>query len=156
TVLSCRISWPLDLAKESAAEEFISQAAKILEDAGAVLLRKEAHIEAQFESPEMSETDAERAVLAALDLLSATRQAPYSGKFSMQIGVASGLIWRRAGAAGSDSSFSNAVAVQASTLSESANPGFVYITEAARDFVKGLFEYADGEPIVLRNFAEPV
>jgi tetratricopeptide (TPR) repeat protein len=156
TVVSCRISWLLDVAQGSAADDFISQAAKILEDTGAFLLRKEAGIEAQFESPETSETDAERAVLAALELLSASRKAPYSGKFTLRIGIASGLIWTKAGAAGSDDTFSNAVAIQASTLRESANPGFVYITEATRDFVKDLFEYADVEPIVLRKFSEPV
>jgi tetratricopeptide (TPR) repeat protein len=155
TVLSCRISWSSGAAEEPAAEELISQAAKILEDTGAIVCRKEAGIEAQFESPE-SETDAERAVFAAMDLLSAVQKAPYSGKFALRIGIASGLIWTKVGAAGSADPFSNAIAVQASTLREAVNPGFVYITEATRDFVKGLFEYADGEPVFLRNFSEPV
>src|SRR5262249_24697690 len=85
-----------------------------------------------------------------------SRKVPYSGKFTLRIGIASGLIWTKAVAEGNDDRFSNAVADQAAMLREFANPGFAYITEATRDFVKGLFEYVGEEPIILRNFSEPV
>jgi hypothetical protein len=115
-------------------------------------------ITAEFASREMSETDAERAVLAAFDLLSATRENPHAAEFGLCIGIASGLIWAKAPetAAGPAGEFSHAVAKQASALREHASPGSVYITEETRGFVKGLFEYSDEKPVILRNFSEPV
>jgi tetratricopeptide (TPR) repeat protein len=115
-------------------------------------------IMAEFASREMSETDAERAVLAALDLLSAKRENPHLAAFGLRVGIASGLIWAKVTASdgGAAADFANIVAEQALVLRELASPDSVYITEATRDFVKGLFEYADEKPLILRNFPEPV
>jgi tetratricopeptide (TPR) repeat protein len=160
TVLSCGVAGPLegDIAA-SLWDAFVPQAVTILQIMGASVHVGAANIiTAEFASCEMSETDAERAVLAAFDLLSAKRENSGSTEFNLSIGIASGLIWAKVpetgpGAAGD---FSNIVAKQASALQELSSPGRVYITEATRNFVKGLFEYADEKPLILRNFAEPV
>jgi AAA ATPase domain len=137
-------------------QELLPQAITILQVMGASTHMEAANvILAQFASREMSETDAERAVLAAFDLLSAKQQHPRSGEFDLRIGIASGFVWTRT-AADAGSNFSNLVTIQASLLREHASPGSVYITEATRDFVKALFAYADREPLIFRNFPEPV
>ena len=143
----------------SVLEEFISQAASALQIAGAAVHREPAAvIMAGFTNTGTNETAAERAVLAGLDLLSAKREHALSAEFDLRIGIASGLIWTgiplKADGAARD--LPDIVAMQAEALREQAPPGQVHITEATRGFVKGLFEYARGDPAVLRNFPEPV
>jgi tetratricopeptide (TPR) repeat protein len=160
TVLSCgAVARPASELATSMLDAFVAKAVAALQVMGAcVQLSADNVVMAQFASSEMSETDAERAVLAAFGLLSAQGEDPDSSKFSLCIGIASGLIWAKdpetPEAGGGDCA--NIVAKQASALREQANPGSVYITEGTRDFVKGLFEYAEEKPIILRSFAEPV
>jgi tetratricopeptide (TPR) repeat protein len=160
TVLSCGIVIrPASELAMSLLNAFVPQAVTILQVMGACVHAGTANIiTAEFASREMSETDAERAVLAAFGLLSAKQENPHSSEFGLCIGIATGLVWaiRSDTAAGAGGDYSNIVAKQASALREHASPGKVYITEGTRDFVKGLFEYADEKPIILRNFSEPV
>jgi tetratricopeptide (TPR) repeat protein len=160
TVLSCGAAvQPASELATSLLDAFVAKAVAMLQVMGArVQVGADNIVMAEFASREMSETDAERAVLAAFGLLSAQGEDPDLSKFGLRIGISSGLIWAKAPetpeAGGGDCP--NIVAKQASALREQANPGSVYITEGTRDFVKGLFEYADEKSIILRSFAEPV
>jgi tetratricopeptide (TPR) repeat protein len=160
TVLSCGIVVPAagdSLPAPSGA--FIREAITMLQVMGGCVHAGAANIiMAEFSSRDISETDAERAVLAAFRLLSAKRQNPQTGLLGLCIGIASGLVWAKAPESGAGAAIdvSNSVAKQASALREQVPPDSVFITEGTRDFVKGLFEYADEKPIILRNFAEPV
>jgi tetratricopeptide (TPR) repeat protein len=160
TVLSCSIAArPASELPTALLDTFLPRAVTILQVMGACVDAGAANIiTAEFASREMSETDAERAVLAAFGLLSAQRENPHSSEFGLSIGIASGLIWAKipGKAAAGAGDASNIVAKQASALRVQAAAGSVYITEGTRDFVKGLFEYAEDKPLILRNFSEPV
>jgi tetratricopeptide (TPR) repeat protein len=160
TVLSCGIVVrPASGSATRRLDTFVPEAVMFLQVMGArAHTGPDGVINAEFASREMGETDAERAVLAAFGLLAARRNHPHSSELGLSIGIASGLIWAKAPEAAPDAAgdFSNIIAKQASALREHASSGSVYITEGTRDFVKGLFEYADEKPVILRNFCEPV
>jgi class 3 adenylate cyclase/tetratricopeptide (TPR) repeat protein len=157
TTLSCGLV--CDATATSALVEFFDQAVTILQVMGGTVHFDAPNIvAANFGSRAMSETDAERAVLAALDLISARRDNARFGALDLHIGIASGLVWIKDPKTkiSEGEYFSSIVSMQASALRELARSDTVLIAEATRGFVKGLFEYEAGEPLVLRNFSEPV
>ena len=160
TILSCAFAG-IGTGDETtrALKELLSQAVTTLQVMGAsVRIEGSNIISGRFGSPEMTETDAERAILAALELISAKQDNPRYSALNLRIGIASGLVWTRpietAVSQGED--LSNVVAIQASSLRELAGPDTILITEGTRDFVKELFEYVSGKQLILRNFSEPV
>lgn len=159
TILSCRVAGIENEAAAMALPAFLSQAVTTLEVmGGAVNVDAPRSISARFGSPEMSETDAERAVLAALELISVKQDNGRFSSLNLRIGISSGLIWMRSPeiSPGRGEDFSSAVALQAFGLRDLSSLDTILITEGTRDFVKGLFEYQGGQPIILRNFSEPV
>jgi class 3 adenylate cyclase/tetratricopeptide (TPR) repeat protein len=116
---------------------------------------------AYFGYPQAHETDAERAVRAALNLVEAVpKLATHAGSpLQVRIGIATGLVvvgdLIGAGAAREQAVVGETPNL-AARLQVLAEPGAVVIASSTRRLTAGLFEYRDLGTVALKGFAENV
>jgi class 3 adenylate cyclase/tetratricopeptide (TPR) repeat protein len=114
---------------------------------------------AYFGYPRAHEDDAERAVLAGLDLVRAVGEVDVRTPLQARVGIATGLVVvgdlfgevaaQRRAVVGETPNL-------AARLQELAAPGSVVIAAGTRRLVGRLFEYRALDPTPLKGFAEPV
>src|SRR3954452_20512830 len=113
-----------------------------------------------FGWPEAHETDAARAVRAALAVAAAVSEAPVAGQtLQVRIGVATGLVVIGEPIGAGDSRQQTAVGETpnlAARLQSLAGPGQVIIDAATRRQIGGLFDCQDLGTIALKGLPEPV
>lgn len=125
---------------------------------------------AYFGYPRAHEDDAERAIRAALAIVSAPRSAPGAAASDVHIGIATGeVVVGNLGGAGRPLATGAAAAAAreeisavgsapnlAARLQALAEPGRVVVSEQTRRLAGGIFEYADLGRHRLKGFDDPV
>jgi class 3 adenylate cyclase/predicted ATPase len=125
---------------------------------------------AYFGYPRAHEDDAERAIRAALAIVSAQRSAPGAAQSDVHIGIATGeVVVGNVGGAGRPLASGGPAAAAreaisavgsapnlAARLQTMAEPGRVIVSEQTRRLAGGMFEYADLGRHVLKGFDDPV
>ncbi len=125
---------------------------------------------AYFGYPRAHEDDAERAIRAALAIVSARRSTPAAATPDVHIGIATGeVVVGNLGGTGRQRTTGGAAAPAredisavgsapnlAARLQALAEPGRVVISEETRKLAGGIFEYADLGRHVLKGFDDPV
>src|SRR4051812_44508437 len=113
-----------------------------------------------FGWPEAHETDAARAVQAALAVAAAISETPVAGQtLQVRIGIATGLVVIGEPIGTGDSRQQTAIGEtpnRAARLQSLAGPGQVVIDAATKRQIGGLFECQDLGTIALKGLAEPV
>ena len=113
-----------------------------------------------FGYPVANETDAERAILAGLDLLKAVSETVITAKTKLEvrIGLATGtvVINQFKGGAGKVETLAIGQSVNfASRLQSLARPGNLIIDSPTKTLVEGLFNFEDIGPIEVDGFSDP-
>ena len=113
-----------------------------------------------FGYPQARETDAERAVRAALAVIAAIGQSPtLSGRLRVRIGIATGLVVIGEPIGTGDARQQTAIGETpnlAARLQALAEPNTVVIAESTQRQIGDLFEYRDLGAIDIRRIAVPV
>jgi class 3 adenylate cyclase/predicted ATPase len=113
-----------------------------------------------FGWPEAQETDADRAVRAALALAAAVSEEPIAGEtLQVRIGIATGLVVVGESIGAGDARQQTAIGEtpnRAARLQGLAGPNGVIIDVTTRRQVGELFEYRDLGPVELKGLREPV
>lgn len=113
-----------------------------------------------FGYPHAREDDAERAVLAGLELIEAIGRTPVAGEsLEIRVGIATGLVvvgdMFRAGEATERSAFGETMNL-AARLQAMARPNAVVLSASARRSVGSLFECVDLGAVQVKGYAHPV
>ncbi len=158
TALAVRLD-PEDLHELLAAYQ--RRATDIIEAAGGMVARYAGDgILAYFGFPAANEDDAERAVMAGLELTSRINDGnPLAEKFAVRVGIATGIVvvGDLLNSAGADRPFVVGETPNlAARLQELAEPGAVVIASDTQRLVGGLFEYRPLQLHQVKGFAEPI
>ncbi len=172
TVLSCDLVGATDLAQRLDPEDLRSVVRAFQEAASEVIRRYEGHVAqylidgllAYFCYPQAHEDDAERAVRAGLEILSAlatlndTLEREYRVRLATRIGIHTGpvVIGEMGGGARSGMIALGDVPHMAARVQAAAEPDSVCITPATQRLVAGRFLVEDRGPQPLEDLREPL
>lgn len=172
TVLFCDVVGSTELAHRLDPEDFSDLLRTYAERTAAAITRFQGHVAkymgdgvlAFFGFPNAHEDDAERAILAALDLLRIHRETPImlegGGKETLRvrIGIHTGEVVVgsfEGGPGAKDDIFGEAPNI-AQRLLLAATPEEIVVSSKTRRLAGSRFEYSALEPRVLRGLAEPI